>query len=151
MCPDPLEQPGLALRLAPEHRRIAAQHRQLAALQERVASALAAGARADAGVALQALRDAWDAHTRLEETYYFPALRGMRPSLAPRLEAFADEHRGLSAALGRVAEELAQGGGSAAAFDGFASAVALHERAEEELARALPTPPTARLGGPHAR
>jgi hypothetical protein len=153
MCPDPLEQRGLALRLAPEHRRIAAQHRRLAALQGRLAAALAAGAGADASAALRELREAFDAHTRLEEEYYFPALRGLRPAFGPRLDRLAEEHRALRAVLARVGELLGNGGGgaSAAAFDAFASAVELHEATEEALAREVLVPAPTRRGGPHAR
>jgi hypothetical protein len=135
MCPDALEQPGLRLRLRAEHRRISSQHRQLDVLYGFVADALGRGCLPDARTAFQRFRDAWDAHTGLEDGFYFPALRGLRPALEERLEALCDDHARFREALEEVErafvrEELES---AATALEGVVFAIAEHERSEEDL------------------
>jgi mono/diheme cytochrome c family protein len=139
MCPDPLEQRGLTLRLGPEHRRISSQHRQLDALHGSVAAALAAGSLPDARSALLRFRGAWDAHTSLEDGFYFPALRGLRPALAPSLAALSDEHLRFRGALDEIERLLAGDhlAASAAALDALVADIASHEQREEAFAQEL--------------
>jgi hypothetical protein len=137
MCPDPLDQRGLSLRLEPEHRRISSQHRQLAVLHGAVTAALAAGSAAEARSALRHFRDAWDAHKNLEDGFYFPALRGLRPALAPRLAAFSEDHERFGQVLAAIDGLLAgpEPAAAAVALHALAADIADHERREEELAR----------------
>ena len=135
MCPDSLEQPGLRLRLRAEHRRISSQHRQLDVLFGFVAEALGRGSLPDARTAFQRFRDAWDAHTGLEDGFYFPALRGLRPALEERLAALCEDHARLRDALEEVErafvrEELES---AATALETVILAIAEHERSEEAL------------------
>ena len=135
MCPDPLEQPGLRLRLRAEHRRISSQHRQLDVLYGFVADALGRGSLADVRTAFQRFRDAWDAHTGLEDGFYFPALRGLRPALEERLATLCEDHARFHEALEEVErafmrEELES---AATALERIVLAIAEHERSEEDL------------------
>jgi Xaa-Pro aminopeptidase len=135
MCPDSFEQPGLRLRLRAEHRRISSQHRQLDALYGFVTEAVGRGSLPDAHTAFQRFRDAWDAHTGLEDGFYFPALRGLRPALEERLEALCDDHARFREALEEVErafvrEELEA---AAAALERVVFAISEHERSEEDL------------------
>lgn len=139
MCPDPLEQPGLRLRLGTEHRRISSQHRQLDALFASVAAALDRQSPSDARTAFLRFRDAWDAHTSLEDTLYFPALHGLLPALVTQLAALCEDHARFRAALAEVErafgrEDLAA---AAAALESLVSDIAEHERREEELVSEL--------------
>jgi mono/diheme cytochrome c family protein len=139
MCPDPLEQRGLTLRLGPEHRRISSQHRQLDALHGSVAAALAAGSLPDALPAFRRFRDAWDAHASLEDGFYFPAVRGLRPTLAPSLAALSEEHLQFRGALDEIERLLVgdQLAASAAALDALVTDIARHEQREEAFAQEL--------------
>lgn len=139
MCPDPLEQPGLRLRLGTEHRRISSQHRQLDSLYAFVTAALERQSLPDARTAFLRFRDAWDAHTSLEDTFYFPALHGLLPALVTPLAAFCEEHARFRGVLEEVErafgrEELAV---AATALESLVSDIAEHERREEELVREL--------------
>ncbi|HVH18466.1 MAG TPA: hemerythrin domain-containing protein [Myxococcota bacterium] len=139
MCPDPLEQPGLRLRLGTEHRRISSQHRQLDTLYASVTAAVERQSLPEARSAFLRFRDAWDAHTGLEDTFYFPALHGLRPDLVTPLVTFCDEHARFRDVLTEVEhaferEELAV---AATMLESLISNIAEHERREEELARDL--------------
>jgi hemerythrin-like domain-containing protein len=139
----PVDQPGLRLRMGAEGRRIRSQHRQLDLLYERVYAALERGSPAEARAALERFRDAWEAHTSLEDGFYFPALRGLRPALGARLEALSREHGRLRAELEGVAARLARGADDPLepALDRLAAGISDHEQREEEiLAELAPGP-----------
>lgn len=131
----PIQQPGLRLRLHGEVRRISSQHRQLDLLYAAVVEALESGSAQAAGEALGRFRDAFDAHTRLEDGFYFPALRGLRPELAGPLEVFVREHERFREGFARLAARLAGSGlgGFGDALDAFAAELADHEAREEAL------------------
>jgi hypothetical protein len=135
MSRNPVDQPGLRLRLGAESRRIRSQHRQLDAIYARVLAALERGSSAEARGALERFRDAWEAHTSLEDGFYFPALRGLRPALGARLDALSDEHERLRAGLERLDALLAAGdaGRLGPALEGFVAEINEHEQREEEL------------------
>jgi hypothetical protein len=130
---------GLALRMARESRVISAQHRQLDDFVIVLAAALDADDAGAARVAYERFASALEAHFALEERFYFPALRGLRPALGSALEALEGEHQALGerlAGLGRLAEA-----GDCAACLGllerFAGELAEHEGREEGLLASL--------------
>jgi len=131
----PIEQPGLRLRLHGEVRRISSQHRQLDLLYAAVVEALESGSADDTGDALGRFRDAFDAHTRLEDGFYFPALRGLRPELAGPLEVLVREHARFREDFARLAARLSASGleGFGDVLDAFAAELADHEAREEAL------------------
>jgi Hemerythrin HHE cation binding domain len=135
MTRSPIEQPGLRLRLNGEVRRISSQHRQLDALFALVVEALESGSAAATRGALQSFRDAFQAHTDLEDGFYFPALHGLRAELAPTLDRFSAEHRSFRESFDQLeahldASDLAGLGGR---LEGFAAELADHEAREEAL------------------
>ena len=130
-----IEQPGLRLRLSGESRRISSQHRQLDVLYALVVQALEGGSLEAVRKALERFRDAWEAHTSLEDGFYFPALRGLRPALARPLEVFSAEHGHFRDAFGRLEGSLAAADlpGLGASLEGLAAEIADHEAREEAL------------------
>jgi hypothetical protein len=126
---------GLALRMRREARVISAQHRQLDGFYGSVAGALAGGKADAANAAFARFTDALDAHLALEGGLYFPALRGLRPALAPELAALEDEHQQLRVRLGAAARpvEACDCAAAAAALEALAAALADHEEREEKL------------------
>ena len=139
MTRGPIEQPGLRLRMSGERRRISSQHRQLDALYALVLEALESGSALATRGAFQRFRDAFEAHTSLEDGFYFPALRGLRPELARPLEALSAEHARFREVLegleGRLAAADLAGLGDA--LERVAAAIADHEAREETLLAAL--------------
>jgi hypothetical protein len=131
--------PGLRLRVAIERRRISSQHRQLDGLYDIAATALTEQPIAAAYAAFQRFRDAWEAHTGLEDGFYFPALLGLRRSVGPQLEALSAEHGRFHAELDAIEPLYAAGdaNGAAAALEAFVERITEHERREEALAREL--------------
>jgi hypothetical protein len=128
-----IDQPGLKLRVSAEGRRISSQHRQLDAIYARVVAALERGAEQDARDALQRFRDAWDAHTSLEDGFYFPALRGLRPELGSRLDALSADHVDFREAIERIEAGFGDAAARGDALDRFVTGLAEHERREEAL------------------
>jgi hypothetical protein len=139
MSRDPLEQPGLRLRLGTEHRRISSQHRQLDTLYASVAAALERHSLPDARAAFLRFRDAWDAHTSLEDGFYFPALHGLLPALVTRLAVFCEDHARFRGVLDEVERAFGREdlGWAATALESLVSDIAEHERREEELVSEL--------------
>jgi hypothetical protein len=128
-------QPGLALRMRREARVISAQHRQLDEFHGHVAAALERAEADAARAAFARFADALEAHLALEDGLYFPALRGLRPSLGPELATLEDEHQRLRESLAVTARPIEAGECAAAsqALERLASAMADHEGREEML------------------
>jgi hypothetical protein len=139
MARSPIEQPGLRLRIGSEGRRISSQHRQLDSIYAQVAAAAGRGSLEETRRALQRFRDAWEAHTSLEDGFYFPALRGLRPELGVELEALSAEHGRFREAFDGLDAQLAARDlpGLGAALERFAEAIAGHEEREETLVAEL--------------
>jgi hypothetical protein len=140
-------EPGLALRMQRERRVISSQHRQLDDFTLRLAAALDSGDAGHARAAFQRFSDALEAHLALEDGLYFPALRGLRPSLSRDLESLADEHRGLRERVARLAQLVEAGRCEAClpSLERLAGDLADHEGREEGL---LASPQNERPGGP---
>jgi hypothetical protein len=131
----PIDQPGLRLRLNGEVRRISSQHRQLDALFAFVVEALESGSTPTTRETLRSFRDAFQAHTDLEDRFYFPALHGLRAELTDTLERFSAEHRSFRDSFERLeayldASDLA---GLGAELEVFSAELADHEAREEAL------------------
>ena len=134
-------QPGLALRMRRETRVISAQHRQLDDFALHLAAALDAGEPPAAQAAFLRFADALEAHLALEDGLYFPALRGLRPSLAPDLAALGDEHQALRERVAGLARLVAAGRCEACLrpLERLAGELAEHEGREEGLLTSLRT------------
>jgi hypothetical protein len=135
MARNPIDQPGLRLRLNGEVRRISSQHRQLDALFALVVEALESGSAASTRETLRSFRDAFEAHTDLEDRLYFPALHGLRAELTATLDRLTAEHRSFRGSFERLeayldASDLA---GLGAQLETFAEELADHETREEAL------------------
>lgn len=128
-------QPGLVLRMQRESRVISAQHRQLDDFYLRVAVALEKGEPEHARAAFTRFSDALEAHLALEDGLYFPALRGLRPSLERDLEGLCDEHQQLRERLAHVARSIESGACEPCArlLHQLAGDLAEHEGREEGL------------------
>jgi hypothetical protein len=128
-------QPGLALRMRREARVISSQHRQLDELYLHVRSALERGEASSARPAFARFADACEAHFALEDGLYFPALRGLAPTLARELAALEDEHQRLRESLSAAAHPVEAGDcvRAAPALERFAGALSDHEGREEGL------------------
>jgi hemerythrin-like domain-containing protein len=135
MARGPMDQPGLRVRMGAERRRISSQHRQLDAIYGRVEAAIAKGAFPEAREALGRFRDAWEAHTSLEDGFYFPALRGLRPAVGAQLEALSAEHARSMQQLAELEALVEQQDRAAleAALERFVAHLADHEGREERL------------------
>jgi hypothetical protein len=123
-----------------ERRVISAQHRQLDDFVILLVAALDAGDSPAARVAYERFASALDAHFALEQSFYFPALRGLRPGLGPELETLEAEHEALRERLARLGR-LSSAGACAACLtllERFASQLAEHEGREEGLLASLP-------------
>jgi hypothetical protein len=134
-------EPGLSLRMQRERRVISSQHRQLDDFFVRLAAALDAGEAPAAEAAFRRFSDALEAHLALEDGLYFPALRGLRPALAPDLEALSDEHQALRESLVGLAQLVEAGRCKACLrpLEQLAGDLAEHEGREEGLLASLRT------------
>jgi len=132
-------EPGLALRMQRERRVISAQHRQLDDFHARLAAALDALDAAAAQTTFRRFSDALEAHLALEDGFYFPALRGLRPALGPDLEALAEEHQVFRERLAALAPLVEAGRCEACLrpLERLAGDLADHEGREEGLLASL--------------
>jgi iron-sulfur cluster repair protein YtfE (RIC family) len=126
---------GLDLRLRREALRVASQHHQLDQFHEVFENALARGDAAAAQQSFARFADALEAHFKLEEQVYFPALHGRDALTAPELGELVREHDALREALDEIhralrARDLAA---SDAALGAWLPRLVLHERREEAL------------------
>ena len=132
-------EPGLALRMQRERRVISAQHRQLDDFYARLAAALDALDAAAAQTTFLRFADALEAHLSLEDGFYFPALRGLRPALGPDLAALAAEHQVFRERLAALARLVEAGRCEACLrpLEQLAKDLADHEGREEGLLASL--------------
>ena len=133
------DQPGLALRMRRETRVISAQHRALDEFYLRLASALDAGEPEGTRAAFARFSDALEAHLALEDSLYFPALRGLRPALGRDLAALCAEHDGLRTRLAAVARLVERGSCADCVhpLEHLVADLAEHEGREEGLLTSL--------------
>jgi len=121
--------------MASEARRVHSQHTQLHALLGELRRTLETGSDQTARGVFENFADASDAHMRVEETLYFPALHGLMPEVDPELIALRDEHVALRESVARIGELLAARERDAARdeLDRLAERSARHEAVEESL------------------
>jgi iron-sulfur cluster repair protein YtfE (RIC family) len=133
----PLE-PGLDLRITAETKRIFGQHAQLRSFFELVQDGLERHSLQAARLAFTRFRDALEAHMHVEDSSYFPALRGLRPHLAPQLAQLVLDHTQNRSDLEDLHELLARGSAEefSRSFAAFCDRFAEHEAREEALAGA---------------
>ena len=139
--PDPFQEPGLARQIPRRARRVIAGHQQLETFSEFVRSAVEAGSLHNARLSFMRLCDALDAHITVEDQHFFPAMRGLRPELAPDLGQLIREHAEFRITMDALRDLLAQGSAEAFAtqFEEFCDTVADHELREERIiGRAIP-------------
>lgn len=141
-------QPGLRTRMGQESRRISSQHRQLDTLYGLIVTSLRQGERDRAQQALQRFEDAFDAHTSLEDGFYFPALRGMKDGVAGELDELSREHERFRRDLAALNAEFHGKSLEAAesSLDEFITRVAAHEGREEALIASLTQRASALVG-----
>jgi hypothetical protein len=130
-----LAQPGLELRVAGETRRVFGQHARLESFFEMVSEALGRGSLQNARIAFTRFRDALEAHIDVEDKSFFPALRGLRPHLAPQLGQLVLDHARYRERLEDLHDLLARGSAEefSRSFAGFCDEFAVHESREESL------------------
>jgi hypothetical protein len=128
---------GLDLRIASETRRMLGQHDQLRAFFELVQDGLQRGSLQSTRLAFTRFRDAIEAHIDVEDSSWFPALRGLRPHLAPQLSQLVLDHARYREELEDLWDLLARGSAEefSAGFTHFCDDFATHEAREESLAR----------------
>lgn len=128
-------EPGVALRMSLEARRISSQHRQLDAIYGLVVDAVNRRLREAARSAFNRFQDAIEAHFSLEEEFYFPALHGMRSDLTADLDHLVGEHGVLREAIAGCEQCLghAEFPHCMDLLDQLATSLADHEDREEQV------------------
>ena len=133
---------GLEARIQQETRRILGQHDQLNTFFLLVIEGVQTGSLQATRLAFTRFRDALEAHIAVEDSSWFPALRGLRPHLAPRLAQLVLDHSRFRERLEELFDELAKGSAESFGdgFAGFCDEFADHEEREEALAAAAAAP-----------
>lgn len=144
---------GLRLRMRAEERRIAEQHERLDALCREVYSEL------DKDGAGAAINDyllfltALDAHMKIEEEIYFPAVHGLSPDVGAALSRLVAEHEAIraeaevvKAALKAACRRGVDPAAARWALRSLARQVAAHEEEEEDVLARVTEGPVARWG-----
>lgn len=135
MQPVERSEPGLRLRMKSEARRIAQQHARLEELRERVTVELVNLSLASACTEFEVLAEALEAHFRVEERVFFPAVHGQGGALGQDVEALVREHQSLRQRIGTVRSHFAASNGLACAItlDKLIQELQRHEREEERV------------------
>ncbi len=132
---DPASEPGLTLQISRRARRVIAGHEQLLTFCELVRDWVEQGSLQNARLSFMRLCDALEAHFTVEDQHFFPAMRGLKPVLAPELVYLIREHSDLRIAMDELRDLLARGSAEAFAsdFKEFCDALADHEVREERI------------------
>lgn len=145
---------GLRLRMRGEERRILAQHDRLDALceeiQERLGEDGPEASPESSREGFQQLRTALDAHMKMEEEIYFPALHGLQADAESALSELVAEHDELRETASRVSDRLESldRDGARVEMGRLASRVTAHEQAEEDLIARITEGASPRVGYP---
>ena len=126
-------EPGLALRMRSEARRISEQHRRLAELKDEVSAALSNESMGSARVRFQRFAEALGAHFDVEEQVFFPAIHGIDPELGRTVDELVTAHERLRGELAVLLAHLGSGEPSACVLllDDLVKQLQMHERVEE--------------------
>ncbi len=138
---DPASEPGLTLQISRRARRVIAGHEQLGTFSELVRNWVEQGSLQNARLSFMRLCDALHAHLNVEDQQFFPAIRGLKPSLAPELAQLVREHADFRVAMDELRDLLARGSAEAFVlrFEEFCDALSDHEVREERIIeRAIP-------------
>jgi hypothetical protein len=134
---EPFREAGLSLRMPRSARRMIAGHEQLETFSALVRSAVEQGSLQNARLSFMRLNDALEAHFAVEDEHFFPAMRGLKPSLAPELAQLVREHADFRVAMDELRDLLARGSAEAFVlrFEEFCDALSDHEVGEERIIR----------------
>ena len=139
---------GIRMRMRSEERRIASQHERLDSLCREVYAQMSKyGATPVLGEYLLFM-SALDAHMKIEEEIYFPALHGLRADVGSELADFVIEHVELRRKARDVRNLLKANdrAGACLTLDGLARQIEKHEQAEEELIARITEGPVSDFG-----
>ena len=130
---------GLRYRLRRVSRQIAEQHKHMHELARELEQALADELTDELKDVLLRFRGAMDAHFALEDGVFFPALHGLHPEQRSELEELSRQHQNFGVEIERVSQRLEEGSLErfGTAFHELLRGLALHERREEKMVRAL--------------
>jgi hypothetical protein len=139
---------GIRLRMRAEERRISSQHERLDDLCREVYTQIDKHGAAPAIGEYLLFMTALDAHMRIEEEIYFPALHGLRADAGPELTVLVGEHAELRSAAAEIRTQLKAGDreGARLALDSLARRISEHEVAEENLISRITEGPVADFG-----
>jgi iron-sulfur cluster repair protein YtfE (RIC family) len=130
---------GLRYRLRRVSRQIAEQHENIHELVRELEQALTEQLSDKLKDVLRRFRGAMDAHFALEDGVFFPALHGLHPEQRSELEELSRQHQNFGVELERMRQWLEEGSlerfGNA--FYELLKGLALHEKREERMVRAL--------------
>ena len=126
-------EPGLALRMRNEARRIAEQHRRIAELKEEVSKALSGDSMRHACETFERFAEALGAHFDVEEQLFFPAIHGIDAELARTVDELVTAHGRLREDMAVLLGHFSAGERSACMplLDALVEEIRTHERTEE--------------------
>jgi hypothetical protein len=126
---------GLRYRVKRAIRQMGEQHRHLRPIFAEIRGAIEQTDPHQAREALGRLQEALEAHFRLEDLVFFPALHGLHSGHSEGLEMLSREHVGFVDTLRRLKMHLecSDLAGFGRAFDAFAGSLSAHEEYEERL------------------
>jgi hypothetical protein len=127
--------PGLRYRAKRAIRQMGEQHAYLRSIFAEIRRAIEQADAQRTREALGRLQEALEAHFRLEDRVFFPALNGLRSGHTEGLEMLSREHVGFADALRRLGMHLESSdlAGFGRDFDAFAGSLSAHEEHEERL------------------
>ena len=130
---------GLRYRIRRASRQIAEQHANMRELARELEQALAEERTDKLKNVLLRFRGAMDAHFALEDGVFFPALHGLHPEQRGELEELSRQHQNFGVEIESLSQRLEEGSLERfeAAFHELLSGLALHEKREERVARAI--------------
>ena len=142
------DDPGVRLRMKSEERRISSQHERLDGLCRELYARLDKYGAAPVVEEFLLFVAALDAHMKIEEEVYFPALHGLRGDTAAELDARVSEHADLREQAEEVRQLLDANDGDAArmTLESLAREIEKHEQAEEDLIARITEGPVADFG-----
>jgi len=126
---------GLRYRLRRAARQVGEQHRRIGEIYLELGTAVANRTKPDAMQALLRYQEALEAHFRLEEEVFFPAIHGLEPTRESELGELRRTHERLRKELCGLVEAAVEVGPEAFSewLHRFAKQMAVHESHEEEL------------------
>jgi hemerythrin len=130
---------GLRYRLRRASRQIAVQHENMHELVRELEQALSEERTDKLKDVLLRFRAAMEAHFSLEDGVFFPALHGLHPEQRSELEELSRQHQSFGVEVGRLSQWLEENSLEkfASAFHELLERLAMHEKREERVVRAI--------------